>query len=447
MDTTYVIGHVNPDMDSIASAVGYAWLLRERDGADVQAARAGGLNPQTLWVLARLGVDAPRLMTDASPRFQSVMRSLDTTTPEQPLRDAWAIANRTGGVVPVVNEDGTPYGLITGWSLFSFMTNHVGPHPRQQEQPIAEILDMPCKAACSVDVPIFKSQGRIRDSINRILRLEDSDFWVVNDSGLYMGVCRQRDLLEPPRLQLILVDHNEARQAIGSLDEAELIEILDHHRLDNPSTRIPIRMTIDVVGSTSTLISERIEEAGLSAPPKIAGLLLAGLCSDTLILSSPTATARDEKAAERLARWASRAGGPLADETIQSFGEKVVEAGAGLESREPKEIVSTDMKMYESAGLRFAASQVEVTKYVNLKQVAPKLLEALNEQKAAQGLDFTVLMITNVVRSSSRLLFSDSFSYADELPYPPLADGTYRAEGVVSRKKQLLPVLLGLLEA
>ena len=93
MVSTYVIGHVNPDMDSIASAVGYAWLMRERDGTEVLAARAGGVNAQTTWVLNYLGLDAPLLMTDASPRFESVMRRLYTTMPDQPLRDAWAIAN------------------------------------------------------------------------------------------------------------------------------------------------------------------------------------------------------------------------------------------------------------------------------------------------------------------------------------------------------------------
>jgi len=113
----YVVGHVNPDTDSIASALGYAWLLRERDGDDAIAARAGALNQQTTWVLNRLQVEPPILLTDASPRFEVVTRRMDTTPPEGKLRDAWAVANRTGGVAPLVNDDGTPYGLLTGLSL------------------------------------------------------------------------------------------------------------------------------------------------------------------------------------------------------------------------------------------------------------------------------------------------------------------------------------------
>jgi manganese-dependent inorganic pyrophosphatase len=104
----YVTGHVNPDTDSIAAAMGYAWLLRERDGMDTVAARAGAINPQTAWVLKTLGLEPPLLLTDASPRFESVVHRYDTTNPERPLQEAWVIANRTGGVAPLINQDGTP---------------------------------------------------------------------------------------------------------------------------------------------------------------------------------------------------------------------------------------------------------------------------------------------------------------------------------------------------
>lgn len=443
---TYVIGHVNPDTDSIAAAIGYAWLLRERDNQDITAARAGALNPQTTWVLKRLDLEAPLLLTDASPRFSTVTRRLDTTLPDQPLREAWAIAGRTGGIAPVVNEDGTPFGLITGPSLFAFLEQVIGPHPRRQEMRIAEILDQPTREACDTRAPRFQANARIRDLLNRILREEHNDFLVVDENGVYVGVCHQRDVLNPPRLRLILVDHNEARQAVSALEEAELIEILDHHRLGNPSTHVPIRFTVDIVGSTSTLVSEKIEEAGLSAPPQIAGLLLAGLLSDTLILTSPTSTPRDERAAARLARWALVRGGPLHGETIRSFGEQVLRAGAGLETRDPKDIVSGDLKTYEGGGLRFAAAQVEVTNLIQLDEHLSQIETALNELRESRGFDFALLMVTDVVRNTSRILLSNPPPALDDLPYPIQPDGTRMANGVVSRKKQLLPTILGLLE-
>ncbi len=446
MPDLYVIGHVNPDTDSIAAAVGYAWLLKERDGTDAVGARAGAINPQTTWVLKRLGLEPPVLLTDASPRFGSIVRRLDTTLPDSPLREAWAIANRTWGVAPVVNEDGTPYGLVNGPSMFTFFTQQVGSHPRRHDMRIADILDLPCREACNTDVPRFHVEKRIRDSINRILRQEGDDFLVVDERGLYVGVCRQRDIVNPPRLRLILVDHNEPTQAVGSLEEAEVIEVLDHHRLGNASTHVPIRFSVDVVGSTSTLVSERIEAVGMSAPPQIAGLMLAGLLSDTLILTSPTTTPRDHRAAERLGRWAFTRGGPLAGETVQSFGEQVLRAGSGLEARDPDEIVSADMKVYEAGGLKFSISQVEVTDLLQLKDHLSNLSKALINLRDRRGLDFSMLMVTDVVSGDSRLIICDEPPELSDLPYPRQSNGTRVADDVVSRKKQLLPVVLGLLD-
>ncbi|GAB4504510.1 MAG: putative manganese-dependent inorganic diphosphatase [Anaerolineales bacterium] len=445
-DQIYVIGHVNPDTDSIAAAVGYAWLLHERDQINTVAARAGALNPQTTWILKKVGLEAPTLLNDASPRFESVTRRLDTAHPNAPLREAWAIASRTWGVAPVIEEDGTPFGLVTGASLFSYLSQVIGPHPRRQETTISAILELPCKDVCNTAVPKFGLNSRIRDSLHRILRQEGDDFWVVDEKGQYTGICRQRDVLNPPRLKIILVDHNEPRQALANLEDADLLEILDHHRLGNPSTHVPIRFKVDIVGSTSTLVSEQIEEAGLAAPPPIAGLLLAGLLSDTLILTSPTTTGRDKKAAERLGRWAFARNSPLAGETIQTYGQQVLEAGAGLSLRKPEEVVSTDLKVYEAGKYRFAIAQAEVTDLLQLSDHLEILSAALSDLRDRRALDFAMLMVTDVVRGSSRLLLTNDPPELDDLPYPSQPDGTRLAEGVVSRKKQLLPVVLGLLE-
>ena len=446
MERIYVIGHVNPDTDSIAAAIGYAWCLRERDGQDAVPARAGATNPQTSWVLKKLGLDAPLLLNDASPRFEAVTRRLDTVSPTSPLQDAWAIAARTWGVAPVINEDGSPFGLVTGASLFNFVNETVGPNPRRQEMKLSEILQEPCGDASDTNITKFPQQSRIRDSLNRIYREEKDNFFVVDETGQYAGVCRQRDLLNPPRLQIVLVDHNEARQALAHIEDADLLEILDHHRLGNPSTHVPIRFKVDIVGSTSTLVSEAIEEAGLAAPPQVAGMLLSGLLSDTLVLTSPTTTERDKKAAERLGRWTFVRNGPLAGETIQSYGEQVVSAGAGLSSREPDEVVSTDLKAYEAGNYRFAIAQVEVTDLLQLTDHLEALNASLKALRDKRALDFAMLLVTDVVRGSSRLLITDEPPELGDLPYPPQPDGTRRAEGVVSRKKQLLPVVLGLLE-
>jgi manganese-dependent inorganic pyrophosphatase len=444
-DSIHVIGHVNPDTDSIAAAMGYAWLLRARDGANTIAARAGALNPQTAWVLKTLGLESPVLLTDASPRFESVMRRLDTVAPDAQLGAAWTLASKTGGLAPVVNEDGKPYGLINGLSLFNYFANVLGPRPG--DATVREMMSAPCKDAADTTVPKYTANAHIRDALNRILRGEHDDYWIVDENGRYLGIAHQRDALNPPRLKIILVDHNEPRQAIAALEEAELLEILDHHRLGNPHTHTPIRFTVDIVGSTSTLVTEQTIEAGLSMPPALAGALLAGLLADTLIFTSPTCTPRDKTAGERLARWTFAGGSPLAGETIQTYGQKVLSAGAGLSNRTPEEVVSTDIKPFESGGFKFAVAQAEVTDLLQISERLTSLTSALDALKDKRGLDFAILLITDVVRGTSRLLLTSSAPpVLNDLPYPPLPDGTRDAQGVVSRKKQLLPVVLGLLE-
>ena len=161
----------------------------------------------------------------------------------------------------------------------------------------------------------------------------------------------------------------------------------------------------------------------------------------------PTTTPRDKEAADRLARWAFVGGSPLKGETIDNYGRAVLSAGSGLENRDPKDIVNNDIKPYEAGGYKFAIAQAEVTDPMQLSEHLPKLQAALNGLRDQRGLDFAILLVTDVVRGSSRLLLSSSAPpILDDLPYPPLPDGTRDAPGVVSRKKQLLPVVLGLLE-
>ena len=203
------------------------------------------------------------------------------------------------------------------------------------------------------------------------------------------------------------------------MDEADLMEVLDHHRLGNPPTRLPIRFRVDIVGSTSTLVSERIENAGMSAPPTLAGLLLAGLISDTLLHTSPTTTERDKLAAERLGRWAFVGGSPLEGETNQSFGEKC----SGLDRlplANPFSVVKGDFKAYDATDLRFGVAQIEVTDFVKISAQLEPLGTALDKLREQEGLDFAVLMVTDIVDGASRLIFRGNVPFSDELPYRKL---------------------------
>ena len=442
----YVIGHVNPDTDSISSAIGYAWLLRERDNLDTIAARSGVINKQTSWVLTFLDIDVPFLLSDASPRFESVARRYDSTMPDKPISEAWTIFNRTNGIAPIVNENNMPFGLITGQSLFELINKLVGPNPEKSITTLKEILELPCREAANIQIEKFNKSTRIRDLIKKVLREEGNEFWVIDDEGHYIGVVRQRDILNPPRMKLILVDHNEAQQSVPALEEAELLEILDHHRLGNQPTNAPIKFSVEPVGSTSTLVTEKIYEAGLAPPPEIAGLLISGIVSDTLNLISPTTTDRDKKALTTLSRWAFIPKSNLENETLDSFAERLLGAGSGLGSQPPSEIINRDVKIYTSGGFKFAISQAEVSDINELNEHKEDLQKALKMYRKGTGFDFAVLMITDVVRGSSRILTENIPAILEDLPFIKNSDGTLIAKDMVSRKKQLVPAILSLLE-
>jgi manganese-dependent inorganic pyrophosphatase len=446
----YVVGHRNPDTDSVTSAIGYAWLLRERDKLDAQAARAGQINPQTAFALRTFDVDLPPLLSDASPRFGSVTRAIEPLTPDRPLQEAWALLARTGRVAPVVDANRAPFGLVTGASVFNFLSAHavvkLGASPDALGQiPFGQVLATPCGDAVERDAPRFEASARIKDALPRLLRDERDTFWIV-DNGRYAGVCYKSDLLHPPRMRLILIDHNETGQMISGLDEAELLEVLDHHRLANPPTHMPIAFHVDPVGSSSTLVAERAMRSGLTVPRPIAGALLSGLLSDTLVLKSPTTTARDRVAAVQLATWA------FPDQSdpykaMLDYGWQLLQAGAGLESRSTESIVSGDYKEYDSAGLRFGVAQVEVTDMLEIESRLDELRAALCAMEKNRGLNFAALMVTDIVGGTSRLLTCLDSHYLDGLPYPRRHDGTFEMPGIVSRKKQLIPAIFSALQA
>ena len=293
----YVVGHKNPDTDSIASAIGYAWLHRERDGEDAHAARAGSPNPQTMFALKHFGIDTPSLLEDAAPRFKTIRHGIAPLLPSNPLSDAWRLSAELGRAVPVVDENSCPVGMVTGLSVFKYLSGHLD----MADAPFRALIGVPCGEACDREVPKFSANDRVSDYLSSIMNSEREDFWIVDSQGKYQGTCSRADMLHPPRTRLILVDHNEASQAVSGLAEADVLEVLDHHRLATINTTIPIAFHVDTVGSCSTLVAERMRMARLTPPVGVAGMLLSGLLADTLIFTSPTTTQRDRMSGTWLA--------------------------------------------------------------------------------------------------------------------------------------------------
>jgi manganese-dependent inorganic pyrophosphatase len=439
MDNTnvvYVIGHRNPDTDMIATALGYAWVLATRDGLNCRPARAGEVNAQTAFALKRFGVEPPELLTDAWMRVGQLAQHIGPLSPHQPLLDAARAVAAVRRPIPVVGDDGKPIGIITGAGLFAALNDLLaGPITARLEERLAS----PCLSATDRDVPIFRTDERVRDVRSLALRGTHDDFPVVDEEDHYIGLVQKADLLAPRQVRLALVDHNEAGQAVPGLEEADIIAVLDHHRLGNLPTPAPIRFKADPVGSCSTLVIEEALVADLTPPPGLCSMMLCGILSDTLVLRSPTTTGRDRAAAAQLVVLAGLV--PAEASTAEREA-----AMAGLGQRPADQVVRADLKTYQQGTIHFAIAQVEVPGFAELDERVGELCQALEELRESRDFEFVLLLVPDVVRGTSRLVTASPGRLFDGLPYPRRADGTLDAPGVVSRKKQLLPAVLAALE-
>ena len=258
----------------------------------------------------------------------------------------------------------------------------------------------------------------------------------VTDGDEFAGFVTRRCFLIEPQHNVIMVDHNEPAQSIEGIETANVLEIIDHHRLDSVSTKMPIFIDAEPLGSTCTIVYQQFIRHGIMPDQYAAKLMLTGLISDTLILRSPTTTVTDISTAEMLARLAKIP-------SIEEFGEKLFSITDNLEIQDPEEMILSDFKKYESGGVRMGIGQCEVTTLSNVSAYAGKYLEALETVRNREGLDWTLLMITDVLREKSVLLATD-YRYNRELPYKSKKKQIYSMPGVMSRKKQLLPTLISI---
>ena len=256
----------------------------------------------------------------------------------------------------------------------------------------------------------------------------------IMEDGKFVGFVTRRCFLDMPSNQVIMVDHNEPAQSIEGIETADVVEIIDHHRLDSLSTKTPIFIAAEPLGSSCTIIYQQYLRHGIMPDQQVAKVLLTGIVADTLILRSPTTTASDISTAEMLARLA-RIG------SIQEFGEKLFSITDNLATQEPRPMILSDFKKYENSGVKIGVGQCEVTTLENVNEYADAYLDELADLANDQGLDWTLLMITDVLKEKSVLLANDYKSNRD-LPYKKLRKGVYNMPGVMSRKKQLLPILL-----
>lgn len=544
---TIVIGHKNPDMDSVCAAVGYARLKQALGVPDVLAARAGNTNERIDYVLERFGVDAPAFLSDVSPRIEDVMeRDVVAVPAGTPVYDAIQIIDRRRvRVLPVLDGGGRLMGLLSAFKVNRYLfppreeasgcrkvvaslqdivrtfageirfgvpdegvaehmlvVGAMGPeafaerlkteHPDTlvvivQDQPEIQRLAVEAgvraliitggvepgesvadaaavgravvavsphdtattvllaRGAANVErmldagVVTFSPETPLEAARERASKLSAHLFPVLDDAGRMVGIISKSDFLKPVRRQLVLVDHNELGQAVKGADKIPIVEVLDHHRLGGLSSHAPMMFWNLPVGSTSTLVALAYRQHGVTIPRDVAGLLMSGLISDTLNLTSPTATAFDKEVLGHLSRIAGVEPSELA--------EKIFSVGSPLLTMTPEQAIQADCKEYEEDGIKFTVAQIEELGFSHYDERETGLLEALEVHCKAHKLAFAALLVTDVNTQNSRLLMAGEKRILDRVDYPELRPRVWDLAGVVSRKKQLLPYLLQCLGA
>ena len=288
------------------------------------------------------------------------------------------------------------------------------------------------------DVVTLPGKWSVAEARTVVERSTQPVFPVVGDDGRLVGLAFKSDIINPPRPQLVLVDHNELAQAVAGAEEAEIVEVLDHHRLGGglKSTQ-PIRFVNEPVGSTCTLVARQFRAAGLVPAPGIALCMASGIISDTLHLRSPTTTDVDRDVLGWLAG--------LCGVDLDVYAKEFFAVGSALRSKAPAEVIREDCKEFSEHGVRFSISQIEETGFDRFWERKDDLRAALEAFAEKQRLDFSALLVTDVVSNGSLLLLSKESEAFEDINYPRLDRSLYALENVVSRKKQLLPLISQLL--
>lgn len=278
---------------------------------------------------------------------------------------------------------------------------------------------------------------RPEDTISKIRQvLQDSPIRrlpVVDANNKVIGIISEHDLTNEPNIQIILVDHNELSQAVEGIENYKIQEVIDHHRIGPLSTTYPITFINKPIGSTSTLIATLYQEQKVPIPKDIASLLLCGILSDTLMLQSTTTTDIDRQTAEYLSN--------ITDLDIQTLGLEILTAGSRIKGRTATEVIHQDMKEYREEKAIYTVSQIEVG---NLKEILDRKKEFLSEleiERRANKAIFAALLVTDITQLSSILLMSTDENFKQFVTFPPLENDIYFLKDVVSRKKQLIPLI------
>lgn len=537
----WVVGHKNPDTDSICAAISYAYLKNQSgDKKTYVAKRAGAVNEETRYVLERFGVEEPPLVSYAGAQIKDInIRKTAGVSNQISLKRAWELMKKLEVVtLPVTNQFGKLEGVIVtkdiATSYMDVLDNCVLSKARTQYKTIAETIDgevyagnehahfvrgkvviatsnpeymadyiedddlvilgdreeaqmqaIRSNASCIIiggglevaeevkklaekrdcviittpfdtfsvarlinqSMPIkqymtrrelvtFDIDDYVDDVKDVMSRVRHRDFPVLGSNGNYVGMISRRNLMNMQKKQIILVDHNEKSQAVDGIGEAEILEIIDHHRLGSLETVSPVYFRNQPLGCTSTIIYQMYQEQRVEIPKEIAGLLLSAIISDTLMFRSPTCTPFDKGVAKRLAE--------IADVDIEDHAKKMFCAGSDFKNKTTEEIFYQDFKIFHTEDCDFGVAQISAMSGEELEQIGEQLRPFLPQVLGEKRLNMVYVMLTDILEESSKIIFAGEDAgkiLAHAFKKQEDADGIL-LDGIISRKKQMIPTLM-----
>lgn len=536
----FVIGHKNPDTDSICAAISYAYLKNQLGEREYVPKRAGAISEETRYVLDYFKAEDPELITDVGAQLKDIsIRKTTGVSSQISLKKAWETMKKLDVVtLPVTNRLGKLEGIIVtkdiATSYMDVYDSHVLSKARTQYKNIAETLDgkivsgnehayfmrgkvvigasdidymvefvesddlvilgsrkeaqiraLEANASCLIigcgfdvdedviamarkkdcvvittaydsfsiarlinqSMPIkefmtkdnivtFDIDDYVDDVKETMSKIRHRDFPILDENGYYIGMVSRRNLMSMQKKQVILVDHNEKSQAVDNIGEAEILEIIDHHRIGSLETISPVYFRNQPLGCSSTIIYQMFGEKGIEIPKQIAGLLLSAILSDTLMFRSPTCTQLDIMAAEALAK--------IADVEIEKYAKDMFRAGSDFKNKTTEEIFYTDFKVFHTEEYDFGVAQISAMGREELDQVGKQLKPFMKEVLGEKRLDMVYVMLTDILEESSKVIFEGHDAgqiLADAFETEEDPDGIL-LEGIVSRKKQMIPTLM-----
>ena len=537
----FVIGHKNPDTDSICSAIAYCDIKnRTTQESRYIPKRAGQINEETEYVLNRFGVHPPGYLSNIGTQVKDMdIRLSPEANKSMSLKNAWDLMQENSIVsLPIREKDGTLEGLITigdiaktymdttdsyllsrartqyqriaetiggkviegnahGYFIqgkimvatanpdkmkeyveendMVIMGNREEDHLQAIEQNVSciivgmgiEVTEKVLKLAHEKDIVIISSpydtftisrlinqsmpikefmtrehlvtfdiDDYVDDVKETMSKIRHRDFPILDENGNYLGMVSRRNLMSMQKKQIILVDHNEKSQAVDNINEAEILEIIDHHRIGSLETISPVYFRNQPLGCTSTIIYQMFGEKNIEIPQHIAGLLLSAILSDTLMFRSPTCTQLDILAAEALAK--------IAKVDIETHAKNMFKAGSDFKNKTTEEIFYSDFKIFHTDEFDFGVAQISAMSREELDKVAEKLRPFLKEVLGEKRIDMVYVMLTDILEESSKVIFEGHDAgriLADAFEREENENGIL-LEGIISRKKQLIPTLM-----